>query len=112
MGQDYQVIEPFCLMRDPDKSLPTMVGATGCAEDLSAPSQLRLRVRPVAVLNVNLLIVQCLAGDVILSYHISLLMPLYACYFLKFKTIQKSPSKWNNFRLFLTGEVVANIFLP
>ena len=31
--------------------------------------------------NVNLLTVQCLADDVILSYHISLLMPLYYLYF-------------------------------
>ena len=33
--------------------------------------------------NVNLLTVQCLADDVILSYHISLLMPLlYLCVWL------------------------------
>lgn len=30
-----------------------MLGASGCAEDLSAPSRLRLRVRPEAVLNIN-----------------------------------------------------------
>ena len=31
-----------------------MVGASGCAVDISAPSRLQLRVRPVAVLNVDL----------------------------------------------------------
>ena len=35
-------------MRDPDKSLPPMVGVQGCAEDLSTPSRLRLRVKAVA----------------------------------------------------------------
>jgi len=36
-----------------------MVGALGCAEDLSAPSRLRLRVWPGFMLNVNLLTVNC-----------------------------------------------------
>ena len=36
-----------------------MAGASSCAEYLSAPSRHRLRVRSVAVLNVNLLTVNC-----------------------------------------------------
>ena len=42
---------------------------------IAAPAARKAGSR-VIMLNVNLLIVQCLAYDVILSYHISLLMPL------------------------------------